>query len=38
MIINNNIKVVKTPLLIKTIFGGEGVLLVSRRISFLVLK
>jgi len=37
MIINENKKVMKTPLLIKTIFGGEGVLLVSGRISFLVL-
>jgi hypothetical protein len=37
MIINKNKKMVKTPLLIKTIFGGEGVLLVSGRIPFLVL-
>jgi hypothetical protein len=37
MIINKNKKVVKTPLLIKAIFGGEGILLVLGRIPFLVI-
>jgi hypothetical protein len=37
MIVKKNKKVVKIPLLNKTVFGGEGVLLVLRRIPFLVL-